>query len=204
MCQNKRFIESIRIENRLPSLLEFHQERVTKTFSHFGKEKAVFYLKNILQSMEISTDEVYKLRILYDLEGNWDTELVPYSISETKSFQLMENPSIDYSYKYENRDIFLEMKQKSTADEIILTKNGNITDTSFSNLIFLKNGQWHTPKTYLLNGVQRRFLLKNNLIKETEIHTENLREFTHFKLINAMRGLSEENPSFPIALICFP
>lgn len=196
MYPNKRFIESIRIENKLPALLEFHQERLRKTFSHFGKGNAVFYLKNILQSMEISTDAVYKLRIIYDLEGNWDTELLPYTISETKCFQLMENPSIDYSYKYENRDIFLEMKQKSTADEIILTQNGNITDTSFSNLIFLKNEQWYTPKTYLLNGVQRQFLLKNHLIKETEIHIENLREFTHFKLINAMRGLSEENPSY--------
>ncbi len=57
---------------------------------------------------------------------------------------------------------------KKTADDIIITKNGNITDSSFSNLVFeSSDGALFTPETYLLEGgTKRKFLLKNGIIRE--------------------------------------
>ncbi len=83
------------------------------------------------------------------------------------------------------------MKMKSKAEEIIIVKNNHITDTSFSNLLFLKGKDWFTPNTYLLNGVQRQHLLKNKKIKEAEITLQNIKQFSHFQIINALNDFDD-------------
>lgn len=83
------------------------------------------------------------------------------------------------------------MKEKARTEEIIVVKNNHITDTSFSNILFLKGKTWFTPSTYLLNGVQRQHLLKNKKIKETDITLQNISEFSHFQLINAMNDFDD-------------
>jgi 4-amino-4-deoxychorismate lyase len=70
-------------------------------------------------------------------------------------------------------------------------KNNHITDTSYSNLLFLKGKDWFTPSTFLLNGVQRQHLLKKKKIKETEITLQSLSEYSHFQLINAMNDFDD-------------
>jgi len=44
----------------------------------------------------------------------------------------------------------------------------------------------------LLNGVQRQNLLKQGIIKETEITLQNLNEFSHFQLINSMNEFNQD------------
>ncbi|MCB4236076.1 aminotransferase class IV [Kaistella anthropi] len=97
----------------------------------------------------------------------------------------------DYSFKFEDRKEFEKMINKAKASEIIIVKNNHITDTSFSNLLFLKGKEWFTPTTYLLNGVQRTHLLKNKKIIEAEITLQNITEYSHFQLINAMNDFDD-------------
>jgi 4-amino-4-deoxychorismate lyase len=54
----------------------------------------------------------------------------------------------------------LKNENQSKTEEIIIVKNNCITDTSYTNLLFLKDEKWYTPSTYLLNGVMRQHLLK--------------------------------------------
>lgn len=117
--------------------------------------------------------------------------MIPYAIPEIHSFQLVENNSYDYSFKFEDRKELERMKMKSKSEEIIIVKNNHITDTSFSNLLFKKGKDWFTPNTYLLNGVQRQHLLKTKKIKETEITLQNIREFSHFQMINALNDFDD-------------
>lgn len=197
MCQ---FIESIRVENGVIFLLEEHQRRVNETFQYFGKQENIIKLNKIFEKENFEKNGIFKFRIEYDLEGNFITENSPYMRAEIKEFQLIINDNVDYSFKYKNREVLEEMKRKSEGREIIIIKNQYVTDTSFSNIVFFKNGQWFVPSTYLLNGVQRQFLLKNNKIKEIEISLENISQFTHFKLINAMNDL-ENSYTYPIEKI---
>ncbi|MDO4224355.1 MAG: aminotransferase class IV [Bergeyella zoohelcum] len=195
MCQ---FIESIKIENSEIFLLDFHQKRMSETLSFFkGKNLDIF---RILEQIDYPNKGLYKLRITYDLLGNFSSEIELYSRNKITDFQLINNINIHYSHKYKNRESLEKTKQLSNAEEIIITQNEMITDTSFSNLVFLKNGEWHTPKTFLLNGVQRQYSLANQEITETDISTKNLTEFSHFKLINAMNNL-EESIIYPIETI---
>ncbi len=185
-----QFIESIKIEDQKAYLLDFHQKRVNETFAHFGAEGSI-NLEKIFKDLQHDEDGLYKWRVVYDLQKNVKTQLIPYAIAEIENFQLVENNDIDYSYKSEDRKEFEQLKVKAKTDEIIIVKNNHITDTSYSNLLFLKDETWYTPTTYLLNGVQRQHLLKNKKIKEAEITLQNIREFTHFQLINALNDFDD-------------
>ncbi|AZB24012.1 MULTISPECIES: aminotransferase class IV [Chryseobacterium] len=185
-----QFIESIKVEDQEIFLLELHQKRVNQTFSHFGKEGSIDLAK-IYKNLEHDEDGLFKLRISYDLDKKIRTQMIPYAIPEIHDFQLVENNSFDYSFKFEDRRELDKMKMKSKAEEIIIVKNNHITDTSFSNLLFLKGKDWFTPNTYLLNGVQRQHLLKNKKIKEAEITLQNIKQFSHFQIINALNDFDD-------------
>jgi len=66
--------------------------------------------------------------------------------------------------------------------------------------LFKKGKDWFTPATYLLNGVQRQNLLKQKKVKETEITLQNIKDFSHFQLINALNDFNE-NFIYPIGRI---
>ena len=185
-----QFIESIKVEDQELFLLEFHQKRVNETFAHFGKEGSID-LEKIFKDLQHDEDGLYKLRLVYDLDKKFRTMMMPYAIPEIQDFQLVENNSYDYSFKFEDRKELEKMKMKSKAEEIIIVKNNHITDTSFSNILFQKGKDWFTPSTYLLNGVQRQYLLKKKKIKEAEITLQNIKEFSHFQLINAMNDFDD-------------
>lgn len=185
-----RFIESIKIEDQKAFLLDLHQKRVNQTFAHFDKEGSIDLAK-IFKNLEHDEDGLYKLRIVYDLDKKFTTQLIPYAIPEIENFQLVENNSYDYSFKFEDRKEFERMKTKAKTEEIIVVKNNHITDTSYTNILFLKGKEWFTPTTYLLNGVMRQHLLHEKKIKETEITLQNIKEFSHFQLINAMNDFDD-------------
>lgn len=184
------FIESIKVEDQEIYLLELHQKRLNQTFAHFGKEGSID-LGKLFKNLKHDEDGLYKLRIAYDLDKKVRTQMIPYAIPEILDFQLVENNSFDYAFKFEDRKELEKMKMKARAEEIIIVKNNHITDTSFSNLLFLKGKQWFTPTTYLLNGVQRQHLLKQKKIKETEITMQNLKDFSHFQIINALNDFDD-------------
>lgn len=194
-----QFIESIKIEDKKIFLLDLHQKRVDDTFAHFGKETSI-NLAEIFKNQEHDEDGLYKLRISYDLDKNFRTQLIPYAISEISNFQLVVNNIYDYSFKFEDRKELEKMLRQAKSSEIIIVKNNHITDTSFSNLLFKKGKDWFTPSTYLLNGVQRQHLLQKNKIKEAEITMQNVSEYSHFQLINAMNDF-DDMFIYPIARI---
>ncbi len=185
-----QFIESIKVEDQEIFLLDLHQKRVNQTFSHFGKEGSIDLAK-IYKNLEHDEDGLFKLRIAYDLDKRIRTQMIPYAIPEIQDFQLVENNSFDYSFKFEDRKELDKMKMKAKAEEIIIVKNNHITDTSFSNLLFLKGKDWFTPNSFLLNGVQRQHLLKQKKIKEAEITLQNIKQFSHFQLINALNDFDD-------------
>ena len=186
-----QFIESIKVENQKIFLISLHQQRVEDTFAHFQK-KCKIDLLEIFQNLEHDEKGLFKFRIEYDLENHFKPQMLPYAFPEIESFELVENNDFSYDFKFADRTEFQKMKKKARAQEIVIVKNGCITDTSFSNLLFLKGQDWYTPKTYLLNGVQRQNLLKQGIIKEADITLQNLKDFSHFQLINSMNEFNQD------------
>ena len=85
-----QFIESIKVEDQKAFLLDLHQQRVRETFAHFGKECSID-LEKIFKDLEHDEDGLYKLRIVYDLEGNFKSQMLPYAFPEIETFELVEN-----------------------------------------------------------------------------------------------------------------
>lgn len=68
---------------------------------------------------------------------------------------------IDYSLKFSDRTLLNNLlKQKEECDEIMIIRQGKVTDCSIGNLIFRQNNQWITPDKPLLEGTQRAKLLE--------------------------------------------
>ena len=76
-------------------------------------------------------------------------------------------------------------------DEIIIVKNGLITDTSFTNLALFDGNRWLTPKPPLLLGPKRAQLLEAGIIEEAELTLEDLRKAEKVSLFNAMIDFGE-------------
>ena len=70
-------------------------------------------------------------------------------------------------------------------------KNNLVTDSYYANLAFYDGSNWLTPKSYLLPGVKRQYLLEMGLISEIEISLVDIQSFQKISLINAMLNLGE-------------
>ena len=204
------YIETIRLENGRFHLLELHQLRMAATIREvYGNNIAVPDIKDTLDIItDIPSDGIYKCRIVYDKEIH-DIELQPYTPRNVRSLKVVEAPvGLDYHLKSCDRTALSSLASlKGDCDEVIILKEGLITDTSYTNLIFHSNERLYTPRTPLLKGVMRSSLLNNGVIHETDIrpediHPDNRLGITEVSLINAMLPLGS-GPIIPIRDICF-
>lgn len=182
-----KFIESIRLENGKYSNLPLHQQRINRTFQHHFPGTPAYDLSHILPQIDING--LFKVRVVYDKDVT-DIEYAEYRKRTIQTLEVVEAPShLDYAFKYENRELLNTLKQNSGSDDIIIVKNGYVTDSSYANLAFFDGAQWLTPDTYLLNGVRRQQLLSKDLIREAPIREEEISSFEKVSLINAMLDL---------------
>lgn len=204
------FFESIKIERNLPLNLKYHLKRIVDTFSKYGdsptknptEKNNVFStqinpLKSeieniILNSPTIELDQVYKLKVIYNINKTSiniiNSEITPYKIKNISSLKLIHADDITYGSKSMNRDhLDTLFNMRGECDDILIVKDGSITDSSYANIIFSDGSCWFTPDTPLLKGTKRGFLIDNHLIKEAAIKAKDLNLFKSFKLINALR-----------------
>ncbi|MGL5262583.1 MAG: aminotransferase class IV [Bacteroides sp.] len=196
MCH---WLESIALQGGSILHLDYHQARMDYTLS-LHKSSAVLRLEQLLSTISLPSEGLYKVRVVYNVKGFVDVSWQPYRSKQWSSFELVEATDLDYATKKLDRACFDHLKSKASKEELILTQQGLVTDTTYSNLVFLREGLWFTPSSYLLKGTQRQFLLDHKQIKETRITQDDLASFTHFKLINAMMPFSTAF-TYPITLI---
>jgi 4-amino-4-deoxychorismate lyase len=81
--------------------------------------------------------------------------------------------------------------QKELCDDILIVKDGLITDTSIANIAIYDGFKWITPKKPLLRGTQRAKLLKDKLIIEKDIKVKDMKNTVRFAIMNALLGFQE-------------
>ncbi|HCR54194.1 MAG TPA: hypothetical protein DIW27_07255 [Cytophagales bacterium] len=185
-------IESIKLLDGELYNLKLHEERMRYSIKSLYSEILRWSLKELLLKHTIPEKGLYKCRIEYSANES-NVEFIPYAYSIINSIKIIENNSIEYSFKFADRnDITLLFKQKGACDDVLIVKEGLVRDTSFANVLFKKNNQWYTPLNPLLKGVKRRELLEKGLIKEEEIGLKDVKEYESIKLVNAMRGFDSQ------------
>lgn len=193
--------ETLCIEAGEVKNIVLHQQRYESSLRRFyGKSAVKIFdiLQLIEKTPEFSTalsrpegQHLIRCRFAYN-RTDYELRFFPYQRKIYQTFQTVICDHIDYSLKYENRELLNELlAQRGNCDEIIIIKQGKVTDCSIGNLIFLRGTQWITSDSPLLNGTQRQYLLATGRIRAETLWAEDIAQFDEIRLINAMNGLSE-------------
>ncbi len=184
--------ETIRVEGGKFCHLEEHQLRMDRSRrTLFSSTDTILLFQHLTIPAGLGV-EIFKCRVTYGKRIE-NVEFLPYQRREIRSLSLVECDSIEYGHKFLDRTAFEELLKKATGDEILIVKNGLITDTSFSNIAFLDGKKWLTPSSPLLAGTARARLLKSGLIAAEEIRRSDLKRFKKAALLNAMIGFDESH-----------
>lgn len=176
--------ESIRIEDGKVHLLEYHQARLEQSFLKLFNRKCSWNLKNILPN--IPKTGLQKLRFLYN-ETAYYIEVLLYEPREIKTLKLIEIGDYSYTHKWTDRsEIDAAFAQRGNCDDVLMTRKGYLTDTSYCNVILFDGKRWLTPEKPLFDGVQRQFLMDQKKISPQQIRVSELHNFQSFILVNAM------------------
>lgn len=182
MC---RLIETIKISNGHAENIFWHNKRFNSTrLELLGIQKQTDLEKLILVPVEFRKGEV-KCRIGYGEEIDF-IEFEPYVFRPVGTLKIVFDDLIEYNHKYRDRsDINDLFAQKADKDDILIVKNGLVSDSSYCNLVFSDGKDFFTPKTPLLKGTKRAKYLSEGRIKEREIRVEDISEYQEVHLINA-------------------
>lgn len=197
MC---RFFETIRITGGIPQYLHLHEDRMNRTRKEIWGSVQPIPLGQQLIVPPFFSQGTVRCRLVYDKEIK-TIDFSLYQRKKIRSLKLVSCDTIDYHDKSLDR-AHLErlLGQKEQCDEIIIVKDGFITDSSMANLIFFNGKEWFTPAIPLLPGTCRERMLKSGLIHERKIKPADLDGYLGVKLINAMR-YPEESEEIPISEI---
>jgi len=109
---------------------------------------------------------------------------------EFNKFKVVKCDDIEYSFKSENREKLNSLKVEKF-DEVIIVKNGLITDTTISNLAFFDGINWLTPAQPLLKGTKMEELIQKGFLKQKEIKIDEITKFKKFAMMNAIIGFNK-------------
>lgn len=187
-----RLVETIRSEDGKLINTGFHNERMHRTLSELFGLRSKIDLGRIIMVPEYALKGLFKCRVEYDTEIR-NTEFIFYHPKQVRTLKAVEDNTIDYRYKFTDRKAIDKLlEKKGECDDILIIKEGYITDTSYANVILRdKSGKWHTPSTYLLPGTRRAFLLRQGFITESVVGFKDLDSYTEIRLINAMLGMDD-------------
>ncbi len=177
-------LETIKIEDGHIENLFYHQIR-------FDKSRRELF--NITDKTDLSSlikapkKGLYRCRIIYDKEIH-TVEYIPYIPKEIKTLKIITS-NIDYNYKYADREELNSLLEKAYEyDEIIIEKDGYLTDTTISNIAFYNEDKWFTPAQTILDGTMRAKLLDEKFLHPKDIKKEDLKNYSQIALMNSMIG----------------
>jgi len=188
MCQ---LVESLKLKDGVVRNLEYHQSRMNRSRNELFPDAEKIDLAKAITIPENCKSGVFKIRVVYGMRIE-KIEIEPYIFRIIQNLKVVHHKSIDYHLKYTNRQILQDLfAHRGNCDDIIIIKNGFVTDSFTANLLFFDGEKWFTPTTPLLKGTKRQLLIDQGIISEKEIREEDIRTFQKIGLINAMIDFEE-------------
>lgn len=179
------FTETIRIEKGKAERLDLHNARMNRTRRAFFGACSPIDLRTLVVP-GAGGEGLVRCRVVYgkDIE---DISYAPYRMCPVSSLRLTEAGDTDYTFKYADR-VALErlFRMRGEADDILMVKDGLLTDTSIANIALFDGEKWYTPDRPLLKGTRRASLLEEGLVAERTIPVSELFSYSEITLFNAM------------------
>ncbi|MCF8361994.1 MAG: aminotransferase class IV [Prolixibacteraceae bacterium] len=185
-----QIVESIRIENKKLQNIDLHNERFQKARKTMFNESDYVNLEKHLEIPANISGKRYKCRVTYDGNSLLYT-IKQYYQRPVHSLRIVHINHIDYPIKTDNREqLDNAFALRNGCDDIIIVKNGFITDAWAANIILFNGNEWHTPSTPLIRGTQREYLIRSQQISVKDITEKDLGKYSKIKLVNAMIDFS--------------
>lgn len=186
-----KFIETICVLNGEIQNFDRHLARIRATQEkHFGRSMLI--PTDPIRALAATSVGRAKLRFTYDAMVIYDIEVTPYNIRHVEKLRLVHDNAILYQEKSEDRSALQRLHEGTSAnEEIIIVKQGYLTDTSYTNIALYDGTQWVTPTTPLLAGTRRAALIAQGKLTERPIRETDLPQYEKISLINAMMDLGE-------------
>lgn len=192
-------LETIKLENGKLINLNYHNQRFNRARKEILSlpEKD---LADLIQIPEKFSEGTYRCRVVYQ-EKIEKIEFIPHQPRMINSLQIVHDNDIVYDHKFADRTNLQKLyKQRGDSDEIIILKNGLVTDCFIGNLVFFDGQKWITPDHPLLRGTQRQKLLDEGQIQEEKITEKDLFNYEMVGIINVFYNL-ENMPQIAIDMI---
>ena len=184
-----QLLETIKCKDGKLFNLEFHQVRFEKAQKEYYGISSKINLFEKIEIPEFARNGLFRCRVTYSNQID-KIDFISHRYREIKSLKLIEDNEIDYRFKYSDRQrLSLLFEQRESCDDIMIIKNGCITDSFTANIVFSDGSKWFTPDTPLLPGTQRAKLLNEKKIFECRIILDDIKKFEKIGLINAMQDL---------------
>jgi len=181
------FFETIKIDKGRAFHLDYHEQRIAKALSSVGFNP-YFSLQQIIQP---PSNKLLRCKIIYD-NSRYNIEYFEYQQRTVVKLKLLTCNAISYKHKYTNRESIDKLFTcKEEADDILIVKNGYVTDTSIANIAFFSNGVWITPNSPLLEGTTRARLIDEKFLHVRDISVKDVISAQGFALLNAMIGFHQ-------------
>lgn len=196
----KGAFETIKVVDGRPLFLEKHLERLKKSLEFFGISKEIEEDK-ILEYIKSSEEKNFALKIIVSddnfiltsrddnyREDNKKFKLIVSDVRRNSSSKMINHKSLSY---YENI-----MEHKCALEEgydssLFINERGEVCETSFANIFFVKDGKIFTPKisSGLLKGTMRDFIIENYKVREEIIILDDLKNFDEAFISNSLMGV---------------
>ena len=185
------FIETIRIQGGKLQNLSCHQARFNRAREEILGLKEHPLLQKVIPVPGGLEEGIFKCRVLYGKDID-RIEYEPHLPLQVRSLQVVTSDTISYSHKFSNRSALTDLYEKrGECDDILIVRNGCITDSYYANVVLWNGNSWVTPDTPLLPGTMCAGLLDSGKIKESRITLYDLGNYFKIRLINALNSLDE-------------
>ena len=157
--------ETVLIKQCIPVNLSYHENRFNYSRLHFWNAIPL-RLGEYIKTSELDMGKEYRCRIDYNSEIE-SIKILRYQPVQPRSLQMITSDDIEYSFKFSDRTRLEQLfALRGSADDILIIKGGNVTDTSFANIVFDTGRNLITPSSFLLKELKGAALLTRVLSKK--------------------------------------
>lgn len=187
----RQLFETISVKDGIAQNIEYHQLRFEHSYRELWGVNTDISLIDIIKNDD--KEMHYRAKFVYD-KNTFCVTYYPYWEKNIKSLKIVNCNYINYHLKYVDRNkLDYLFEQRDECDDIIIVKNGLVTDTSIANLYFFDGSHWITPRIPLLEGTYRKKLITENKVHQYDILASNISSFERIAISNAMIGFRELN-----------
>jgi branched-chain amino acid aminotransferase len=163
--------ETIKTVDNKPWALSRHMRRAVSSAQRLGIAIPTedYVRGSVERLLEHERFEEGVLRLAFSSDGNWSAAHISYEgwstgahvVTYKKQVPTIKQPIKSFPYDHRT-NIFSEVKAQGADEAIVLNEQGQVSEGSVTNLLFLLDGDWITPPISdgVLPGVMRALVIE--------------------------------------------